>query len=86
MEALKIEFQPYLKSKIIDLLSTFSLDEVKISSIEENTFFDSNFDANKKMLDEALEKVNNGTAEYCSLDELDKYMDEIFAEYDNNIK
>jgi hypothetical protein len=86
MEALKIEFQPNLKSKIINLLSTFSSEEVKISPIDIDKSFDPNFDENKKMLDKELEKVRNGTAEYCTLDELDEYMDEIFAEYDNKIK
>jgi hypothetical protein len=86
MEELKIEFQPNLKSKILDFLSTFSPEDVKISHIEFDKSFDPNFDENKKILDKALEKVNNGTAEYCTLDELDKYMDEIFAEHDNNIK
>ncbi len=86
METMQIEFQPNLKSKILDLLSTFSKDEIKISSVESTTFFDPNFAENKRILDLALEKVNNGTAEYCSLEELDQYMDEIFAEYDNKIK
>ena len=86
MEALKIEFQPNLKSKIIDLLSTFSPDEVRISSIDIDKSFDPNFDQNKKILDQALEKVNNKTTEYCTVDELDKYMDEIFLKYDDIIK
>ena len=83
MEALKIEFQPNLKSKIIDLLSKFTPDEVKISPIDEQTFFDPNFAANKKMLDMALEKVNNGTVEYCTFDELDDYLEKIISKHEN---
>jgi hypothetical protein len=44
---------------------------------------DLDFDRNKKKLDLELEKINNGTAEFCSPDKLDVMMDEIFMEYDN---
>jgi hypothetical protein len=80
MEAIRIEFQPNLKSKIIELLSTFSPDELKI--VED----DSSFVENKKKLEVSLEKVNNGTGDFCSPDELDSRMDAIFLEYDNKIK
>jgi hypothetical protein len=33
-----------------------------------------------------LANIKNGTAEFCSLDELDLMMDEIFAKNDNKIK
>ncbi len=83
MEALKIEFQPNLKSKIIDLLSTFSSDEVKISSIEIDKSFDSNFDENKKMLDKELEKVRNGTATLYTFEELDTFLEETISKYES---
>jgi hypothetical protein len=80
MEALRLEFQPNIKSKILELLSSFSSDELKI--VQE----DSNFEENKRKLDLELAKINNGTAECCTLEELDLKMDEIFSEYDSKIK
>lgn len=82
MEALKIEFQPNLKSKIIDLLSTFSPDEVKISSMDIDKSFDPNFDENKKMLDKAYSRLKSGTAKTYTIDEVDSFLDKKFAEYD----
>jgi hypothetical protein len=80
MESIRLEFQPNIKAKILELLSSFSSDELKI--VQE----DPDFDRNKRRLDLELEKINNGTAEFCSADELDLMMDEIFTEYDNKIQ
>ncbi len=80
MEPFRLEFQSNIKEKNLELLSSFTSDELKI--IPE----DSDFEENKRKLDGALAKVNNGTAECCTLDELDSMMDEIFAEYDSKIK
>ena len=77
METLTIEFQPNLKSKILELLSSFSPDEVKV--VNE----DPNFIENKRKLDIELAKIKDGTAEFCSIDELDSYLDEIISEYEN---
>ncbi|WP_310381946.1 hypothetical protein [Flavobacterium sp.] len=79
METLTIEFQPNLKSKILELLSSFSPDEVKV--VNE----DPNFIENKRKLDIELAKIKDGTAEFCSIDELDLMMDDIFSEYDRKI-
>ncbi len=83
MEALRIEFQPNLKSKIIDLLSIFSSEEVKISPIDIDKSFDPNFDENKKMLDKSLEKIRNGTAKLYTFDELDAILEETISKYEN---
>jgi hypothetical protein len=80
MEAIRIEFQPSIKEKILELLSSFSSDEVKIE------FEDPNFAQNKRMLDKELEKINNGTAECCTLEEMDAFLDKTFFEYDSKIK
>ncbi|PWA10888.1 hypothetical protein [Flavobacterium laiguense] len=80
METLRLEFQPKIRAKLLELLSSFSSDELKIEQE------DPDFDENKRKLDISLAKVENGTAECCSLDELDLMMDEIFSEYDNRIK
>lgn len=80
METIRLEFQPKIKAKILELLSSFSSDELRI--VQE----DPDFDRNKRKLDLELAKINNGTAEFCSADELDLMMDEIFTEYDNKIQ
>ena len=77
METLTIEFQPNLKSKILELLSSFSSDELKIVQEDEEFF------RNKRKIQATLEKINNGTAEFCSIDELDSYLDDIISEYEN---
>ena len=80
METLRLEFHPNIKDKILELLSSFSSDELKI--VQE----DPNFEENKRKLDIAYANLKNGTAECCTLDELDLKMDEIFSEYDSKIK
>ena len=83
MEAIKIEFQPNLKSKIIDLLSTFSSDEVKILPIDIDKSFDPNFDENKKILEKAYKRLKSGEAKTFTIDEVDSFLDKKFAEYDS---
>ena len=77
METIRLEFQPSIKAKILELLSSFSSDELKI--VQE----DPNFHENKKKFDIALIKVKNGTAECCSLDELDEFLEKTISEYEN---
>jgi hypothetical protein len=77
MEAIRIEFQPSMKEKILELLSTFSPDEVKIE------FEDPNFAQNKRMLDEALEKINNGTAKLYTIEEVDDFLEKTISKYES---
>lgn len=77
METIRLEFQPKIKAKILELLSSFTSDELKI--VQE----DADFDTNKRKLDLALAKVKNGTAESCSLEELDVYLETTISEYEN---
>ncbi len=77
METLKIEFQPNLKSKIIELLSIFSKDELKIS--DENSAFQ--FEKHKLKL--VSDKIDNGTARFCSFEELDESLENVISEYEN---
>ena len=77
METIRLEFQPNIKAKILELLSSFSSDELKI--VQE----DPDFDKNKRKLNLELAKINNGTAEFCSIDELDSYLNDIISEYEN---
>ena len=77
MEVIKLEFKSEIKEKILELLSSFSSDELKI--VQE----DPDFDANKKKLDAALAKLKSGTEKMYSIDEVDAILDETFSEYDS---
>lgn len=81
METIRLEFNPNIKTKILELLSSFSSDELKI--IKEEEFFDENFAENKRKLDISLAKIKNGTAECCSLEELDAFLEKTISEYEN---
>jgi hypothetical protein len=77
METIRLEFQPNIKAKILELLSSFSSDELKI--VQEDPYFDED----KRKLDASLAKIKNGTAECCSLDELDAFLEATISEYEN---
>jgi hypothetical protein len=77
METIRLEFQPNIKAKILELLSSFSSDELKIINEDEN------FLKNKAMIQNELEKIKDGTAEFCTIEELDSYLDEVISEYEN---
>ncbi|MFH6996938.1 hypothetical protein ACHRVZ_03335 [Flavobacterium sp. FlaQc-57] len=77
MEAIRLEFQPEIKEKILKFLSSFSSDELVI--IEE----DPNFDANKKKLEASLAKVKNGTAKLYTFEEADKILEKTISKYED---
>ena len=77
METIRLEFQPNIKAKILELLSSFSSDELKI--VQE----DSDFDENKKKIAIAYAKLKSGTEKMYSIDEVDAILDETFSEYDS---
>ena len=53
METIRLEFQPKIKAKILELLSSFSSDELKI--VQEKT----TFEEEKRMLQSRINKINN---------------------------
>ena len=77
MEAIRLEFQPEIKAKILELLSRFSSDELKIVS-EKATF-----EEEKKMLQSRIDKINNGTAVYSTFEELDILLEETISKYED---
>jgi hypothetical protein len=77
METIRLEFQPNIKAKILELLSSFSSDELKI--IQE----DLDFDENKKKIAIAYAKLKSGTEKMYSIDEIDAILDKTFSEYDS---
>lgn len=81
MEAIRLEFQPEIKEKILKLLSRFSSDELKI--VEEDEFYDPDFEENKKKLKERAEKIANGTAQYSTFEELDLLLEDTISKYED---
>ena len=77
METLTIKFHPNIKEKILELLSSFSSDELKIVQEDEN------FIAIKRELDDSLEKIHNGTAKLYSFEELDAILEKTISEYES---
>jgi hypothetical protein len=77
MESIRLEFQPNIKAKILELLSSFSSDELKI--VQEDT----DFNENKKKLEIAYAKLKSGTEKMYSIDEVDAILDKTFSEYDS---
>ncbi|MCI4443195.1 MAG: hypothetical protein JHC39_06765 [Lentimicrobium sp.] len=77
METIRLEFQPNIKAKILELLSSFSSDELKI--VQE----DLDFDENKKKIAIAYAKLKSGTEKMYSIDEIDAILDKTFSEYDS---
>ena len=77
METIRLEFQPNVKAKILELLSSFSSDELRI--VQE----DLDFDENKKKIAIAYAKLKSGTEKMYSIDEVDAILDKTFSEYDS---
>ena len=77
METIRLEFQPNIKAKILELLSSFSSDELKI--VQE----DPDFDENKRKLDIAYAKLKSGTAKFYTLEEIDAILEETISKYEN---
>lgn len=77
MEAIRLEFQPEIKDKILELLSSFSSDQLKI--VQE----DPDFEENKRKLNERAEKITNGTAQYSTFEELDILLEDTISKYED---
>ncbi|PXY43690.1 hypothetical protein [Flavobacterium hydrophilum] len=81
MEAIRLEFKSEIKEKILELLSSFSSDELKI--VEEDTFYESDFKENKRKLHERAEKITKGTAQYSTFEELDVLLEKTISKYED---
>jgi hypothetical protein len=77
METIRLEFQPNIKAKILELLSSFSSDELKI--VPERL----TFEEEKRMLQSRIDKINDGTAKFLSFEELDEYLEETISKYED---
>ncbi|OAB29005.1 hypothetical protein SAMN05444395_102243 [Flavobacterium fryxellicola] len=77
METIRLEFNPNIKVKILELLSSFSSDELKIVQEDED------FDENKKKLNIAYNKLKSGTAKFYTIEEADAIFEETISKYEN---
>jgi hypothetical protein len=77
MEAIRLEFQPEIREKVLKLLSEFSPSELTI--IEE----DSDFENDKRKVRAAYAKLKSGNEKLYSVDDVDSILDNTFSEYDN---
>ncbi len=77
METIRLEFQPSIKAKILELLGTFSSEELQI--IPERL----TFEEEKRMLQSRIDKINDGTAKFVSFEELDQYLEETISKYED---
>lgn len=77
MESIRLEFQPNIKAKILELLSSFSAEELTI--VQE----DPDFDENKRKLELAYTKYKSGNEKMFTVEEADAFLDKTFSEYDS---
>lgn len=77
MESIRIEFQPNIKAKILEFLSSFSSDELKI--VPER----STFEEEKRELEACAAEIDNGTAKFVSFEELDSFLEETISRYED---
>lgn len=73
METIRLEFQPEIKEKILELLSSFSSDQLKIVQ-EEPDFYE-----NKRKLDFAYAKLKSGNEKMYSIEEVDAILEEAIS-------
>ncbi|MFB9079885.1 hypothetical protein ACFFLS_08340 [Flavobacterium procerum] len=81
MEAIRLEFQPEIKEKILKLLSSFSSDELKI--VEEEGFSDPNFEQNKRKLEATIKRMKSGSAKLYTLEEVDVILEKTISKYED---
>lgn len=77
MEIIRLEFQSNIKAKILELLSSFSSDELKI--VQERP----TFEEEKRMLQSRIDKINDGNAEYSTFEELDILLEKTISKYED---
>ena len=77
METIRLQFEPKIKAKILELLKSFSSDELQI--IQE----DPSFAQNKEKLTEELHKIENGTATYSTFEELNLVLEKRISSYED---
>ena len=77
MEAIRLEFQPEIKDKILKFLSSFSSEELKI------TQEDPDFVENRKKVHAAYSKLKDGTAKLYTIEEVDEVLEKTISKYED---
>jgi len=77
MEVIKIEFRSDVKERLLEMLSCFSSDELKI------VFEDPDFDENKRKLHAAYAKFKSGTMKLYTLEEVDEILEKTISEFED---
>jgi hypothetical protein len=76
METIRIQFQPNIKEKLIELLQTFSKDEIQI--IEEDLLFEEQ----KKRINNSYQNLVNSDEKLYDIDELDAMLEKTISKYE----
>jgi hypothetical protein len=74
MKTLKLEISNKIYDKVLWLLQQFNPEDVKV--IDEDY-------SEKEYLQKTLDDIDNGNAEFISIEELDKVMEERISKYEN---
>jgi hypothetical protein len=74
MKTIKLEISNKIYDKVLWLLQQFKPEDLKV--IEQNSI-------EKEYLSKELENIDNGNAEFISIEELDKVMEERISKYEN---
>jgi hypothetical protein len=77
METIRLKFNSNIKDKILELLSSFSSDELEI--VQE----DFEFKKDRSMLQARVDKINNATAQFSTFEELDSRLEETISKYED---
>lgn len=75
METIRIQFEPKIKEQVLELLKSFSSDELQI--IQEDPFFEEN----KVKLTAELDRIENGSMKYKTFDELNLVLEKKISGY-----
>jgi hypothetical protein len=77
METIRLKFNSNIKDKILELLSSFSSDELEV--VQE----DFEFKKDRSMLQARVDKINNATAQFSTFEELDSRLEETISKYED---
>lgn len=77
METIRLEFNLNIKDRILELLSSFSSDELKIVQERET------FEEEREKLQACAEEIDNGTAQFVSFEDLDQFLEETISRYED---
>ncbi len=78
MYSLRLKVNNSIYLEVLELLSKFKKEDIEV--VEENNQYLSI----KEYLENELKQIQSGKAQYVSVDELNSYLEERIAKYENN--